>query len=180
MTAMFEPIISLTNASRIEIGSAQAGNLLTHSLKCAQMACDAGADDIAVLAALFHDIGHAFGCDGDEFSDMPDMDVEHALLGARYLERYFPAELCTLVADHVQAKRYLVAQGDPLESLGSRRSLEVQGGAMSEQEQRRFETLPHFSRVVQLRRWDNSCDSHISQFADLGSYAAMIERVRIA
>lgn len=179
MNSPFDPIAALSHASRIEIGSEMAGSLLAHSLKCAQLAKDSGAGDIAVLAALFHDIGHAFACDGDEFSDLPDLDIEHPVLGARYLQRYFPAELCVLVADHVEAKRYLVAQGDPLESLGSRRSLALQGGPMSIEEQRRFEHLPHFAQVIQLRRWDNSCDAQVREYADLASYQSMIERVRI-
>jgi len=179
MNSPFAPIAALQHANRIEIGSEMAGSLLAHSLKCAQLARDSGADDIAVLAALFHDIGHAFATDADEFSDMPDLDVEHPVLGARYLQRYFPDALCVLVADHVEAKRYLVAQGDPLESLGSRRSLALQGGPMSPDEQRRFERLPHFEQVVQLRRWDNSCDARVSDYAPLDSYGAMIERVRI-
>jgi putative nucleotidyltransferase with HDIG domain len=180
MATVFAPLASLMYADRIEIGSTMAGNLLEHSLKCAQLAQKAGAGDIAVLAALFHDIGHAFASDADEFSDMPDMDVEHAMLGARYLERYFPAELCMLVADHIEAKRYLAARGDALASLGSRRSLSVQGGAMSATEQQRFEQLPHFLQVVQLRRWDNNCDTQVKVYAGLASYAPMIERTRIA
>ena len=178
-TGLFEPLQSLLASSRIEPGRLPAATLLEHSLKCAQAALDHGAGDILLMAALFHDIGHAFKSDMDEFGEMPDLDEEHAALGARYLERFFPQEVCRLIADHVEAKRYRAAQGVLPPSLGSRRSLLAQGNAMSPEECRRFELLPHFSQVLLLREWDDHCDQDILQAAPLEAYLPAIGRTRI-
>jgi predicted HD phosphohydrolase len=58
---------------------------------------------------------------------------------------------------HVEAKRYLVARQSAYAQVlaaDSVASLALQGGAMSADEQRAFERLPHAPRALELRRAD--------------------------
>jgi predicted HD phosphohydrolase len=179
MNGLFEPLQALARSSRIVSGAAEGGGLLEHSLKCAQAARNGGANDVMVVAALFHDVWHAFGNAADEFSEMPSADEIHAAFGARYLERFFPPEVCRLVADHVEAKRYRAARHQMPSSLGSTRSLLAQGGPMSPEECTEFESRPHFAAVLQLREWDDRSDTDILDYAPLDAYHDIIERLRI-
>jgi len=123
-----------------------------HALQCAHLAASAGADDELVVAAALHDIGYH----PDVKARFPDMPHERS--GAA-----FAADLCSrrvawLVAQHVPAKRYLVAT-DPeyaaTLSDASVRSLARQGGPMSAAEIAEFEAQPWSADAARLRRWDD-------------------------
>ena len=109
---------------------------IEHMSQAAERAMAEGFDDEVVLAAFFHDIGHICA------EHAPNMGgfgvVSHERLGADYLRRAgFSERLARLVEYHVQAKRYLTLR-EPgyFERLSeaSRRTLEYQGGVMSEAE----------------------------------------------
>jgi gamma-butyrobetaine dioxygenase len=127
---------------------------IEHGLQAALLAQRAGAASALVVAALLHDVGHLLeegeGRRGDGF---------HERLGARYLGAWFPPTVVTPVAQHVDAKRYLVTV-DPTYaarlSASSQRSLSLQGGPMSRAEARRFESSPHAEAAIRLRRWDDA------------------------
>ena len=80
---------------------------LEHALQCAALARAAKAAPAEVLAALFHDIGHLVAPpDAPEMAGLGILEHEH--LGARWLAALgFKTDVCTLVASHVDAKRYL-------------------------------------------------------------------------
>ena len=73
-------------------------------------------------------------------------------------EKFFGPEVTEPVRMHVMAKRYLVAT-DPdyaaALSPSSVRSLAVQGGPMSAEEQAAFAALPGFAAATQVRRYDD-------------------------
>lgn len=131
---------------------------LSHGLQCAELAAAEGAPPAWIAAALLHDVGHLLI--GDLFpidEDLPK-DFQHEEVGARYLERWFDAEVTEPVRLHVAAKRYLVTRRpgyfDTL-SPSSVRSLAVQGGPMSEAEALAFEALPGHEGAVKVRIWDD-------------------------
>lgn len=127
---------------------------LQHALQCAQLAEWSQVGHALVAAALLHDIGHfAAAAIGD------DVDDEHERRAAELLNGLFPAAVIEPVRLHVQAKRYLVAtDASYLAGLSSAsvHSLALQGGAMSAEECRRFEAMPHNEDALVLRRWDDS------------------------
>jgi predicted HD phosphohydrolase len=131
---------------------------LGHGLQAAELAIAEGADDALVAAALLHDVGHLLV--GDLFPiDQPlTKDFVHEEVGARYLAKWFGPEVTEPVRLNVAAKRYLVAT-DPAYfatlSPSSVRSLEVQGGAMSDAEVAAFRALPGWEGAVRLRIWDD-------------------------
>lgn len=132
---------------------------LEHGLQCAALAAAAGEPEAVVAACLLHDVGHLIV--GDLFPiDQPlPRDFRHEEVGARYLERWFGPEITEPVRLHVAAKRYLAATDPrclPGLSPSSIRSLAVQGGPMSPEEQRAFEATPHFAAAIAVRRADDA------------------------
>ena len=131
---------------------------LVHGLQCAEVALADGASEATIAAALLHDVGHLLVGDLFPIDEALDRDWKHEEVGARYLERFFGPEVTEPVRMHVMAKRYLVAtDADYAAALSpsSVRSLAVQGGAMSAEEQAAFAALPGFAAATQVRRYDD-------------------------
>ncbi len=127
-----------------------------HALQCARQAEEAESDSALIAAALLHDIGHMLHKHGPEPAAR-GIDDRHEDIGAGWLAKRFPPEVTEPVRLHVDAKRYLCAvEPGYFETLSpaSVRSLELQGGPMTESEVMAFEGLPHFAAAVALRRWD--------------------------
>ena len=128
---------------------------LEHMSQAAQLAMAEGFDDEVVLAAFFHDIGHL--CGGDASMGGYGV-VSHERIGAEYLRRCgFGERMARLVQYHVEAKRYLtLRQAGYYQRLSesSRRTLEYQGGMMSEAEADAFERDPLFEVSLRMREWD--------------------------
>lgn len=128
---------------------------LEHMSQAAQLAMAEGFDDEVVLAAFFHDIGHL--CGGDASMGGYGV-VSHERIGAEYLRRCgFGERMARLVQYHVEAKRYLTLRQPGYYqrlSEASRRTLEYQGGVMSEDEADVFERDPLFQVSLRMREWD--------------------------
>ena len=116
----------------------------------------------------------------------------HALLGSRYLASLgFPDRVCTIVASHVDAKRYLCAVDpgyhDGL-SEASKASLRQQGGPMGEEERREFEGRSGdeengegkgWEECVRVRKWDDMAKvvGVEGSTPRVGEYMHRVERV---
>ena len=128
-----------------------------HALQAAWHAEREGASDALVIAALLHDCGHLLHGLSEGIAD-EGLDGRHETVGETWLTRYFGSEVTEPVRLHVAAKRYLCAvdseYGRRL-SPASLRSLQLQGGPMSEREVREFEQHTHHESAVRLRRWDD-------------------------
>ncbi len=153
---------------------------LEHMCQSAQLAEAEGYSEEVILAAFFHDIGHL--C--EHFMPVAYMGgygvVDHEKLGADFLrQKGFSERVCKLVQSHVAAKRYLTfkfsAYYEQL-SEASRRTLDFQGGVMSEEEALVFEKDPDASLILALRKWDEAAKLENIPLPDLGKYAAMMER----
>lgn len=150
---------------------------LEHALQCAAIARAARAPAAEILAALFHDIGHLIAGDG-----APEMDglgiVDHESIGAAWLSALgFGADVCALVAAHVQAKRYLAARKPGYHerlSDASRGTLRFQGGPMSAEEVAAFEADPLFAVKVRLRSWDEAAKDADRSVPPLESYRSLV------
>jgi len=129
---------------------------LEHMSQAAELAMAEDCDDEVVLAAFFHDIGHLCAEGADNMGGYGV--VSHERLGADYLrEAGFSERLARLVEYHVQAKRYLTLREPGYYaqlSEASRRTLEYQGGVMSEAEADAFAADPLCALSLRIRRWD--------------------------
>jgi 2-amino-1-hydroxyethylphosphonate dioxygenase (glycine-forming) len=153
---------------------------LQHGLQAAQFARDAGADDEMIAAALLHDIGHIIS-GPDAHRDDEVGVIDHDRQGADYLLGLgFSERVATLVQGHVAAKRYLVATNPSYAnalSAASTRTLELQGGPMSQEEAEQFREHPSFREMIQLRGWDERAKEVDCQVAPLSEYRDLLMRI---
>jgi 2-amino-1-hydroxyethylphosphonate dioxygenase (glycine-forming) len=161
-----DEIISLYEKYGSEDYIGEPVSQIEHMTQCAALAEESGADNDVVLAAFFHDIGHF--C--EHLHPAENMQgfgvVDHEKLGADYLrERGFSDTISKLVISHVAAKRYLTFKYPPYYhnlSEASKRTLDFQGGRMTEAEAVAFENDPLFEQYIQLRRWDEQAkEEHV-------------------
>jgi phosphonate degradation associated HDIG domain protein len=129
-----------------------------HALQCAHLAEQSGAARALVAAALLHDVGHLLHGLPEDAGER-GMDGRHEDAGAAWLAGHFGPAVVAPVRLHVAAKRYLCAtEPGYLAGLSeaSRRSLRLQGGAMSPAEVRPFEREEWFRSAVAVRLWDDA------------------------
>lgn len=152
---------------------------LEHMSQAAELAMAEGCDDEVVLAAFFHDIGHLCAEGAENMGDYGV--VSHERLGADYLrEAGFSERLARLVEYHVQAKRYLTLREPGYYarlSEASRRTLEYQGGVMSEAEADTFAADPLCALSLRMRRWDELAKEVAVPLVDLAGLKAKAARL---
>jgi len=131
---------------------------IEHMSQAAQLAIDEGYDDEVVLAAFFHDIGHICVMQNGENSMGGYGTKSHEKIGADFLrEKGFSERMAKLVENHVQAKRYLTFVSPEYYnklSEASKKTLEFQGGKMTQQEASDFEKDALFEVSIHMRNWD--------------------------
>lgn len=151
---------------------------LQHALQSAEFASQFGESEEIILSCLLHDFGHLLHDLGEEIAT-EGVDALHEELGARLLVDLFPPEIVEPIRLHVAAKRYLCwSDASYTEGLSasSRLSLQLQGGPMTDQEAAEFESLPHYLRAVQVRRYDDMAKVPDMKTAELASYRGLIHK----
>jgi phosphonate degradation associated HDIG domain protein len=159
---------------------------LEHMIQAAQLAEEQGHDEEVILAAFLHDIGHITeaGKEGDDatMSTLRQMDgfgiKDHEEIGADFLRtKGFSKKIARLVESHVEAKRYLTLK-DPAYyaqlSDASKKTLEYQGGPMTEEEAAAFEQYPLFDLIIKMRKWDEEAKIEHKPLPDLQHYRQMM------
>jgi phosphonate degradation associated HDIG domain protein len=168
-----ERLFRAHGATAYEGARRESVSALDHALQCAQLAEWAQADAPLVAAALLHDIGHFIDALDDD-----DVDDTHELRAVPFLADAFGADVVEPVRLHVEAKRYLVAIDTGYAatlSPASTHSLALQGGRMTVDEARRFESLPYAPQALSLRRWDDLAKQPGRQTPTLGYYLALLD-----
>lgn len=160
----------------------EAVTQLEHGLQCAAMAAAEDGRPHMIVAALLHDVGHLFVGEHDEDSEFLEKDLDHETVAATLLERFFPPEVLDPIRLHVPAKRYLcTAEPEYHDGLSSasKRSLELQGGTLSDDERAAMEREPALQDALQLRRWDDRAKVSELEVPDLEAYAGNVAAVRL-
>ncbi|MDD4930598.1 MAG: HD domain-containing protein [Candidatus Colwellbacteria bacterium] len=148
-----------------------------HMVGAALIAEEKGYSDDLIVAALLHDIGHLLF----ENEKMGDLGVKgHEKIGADYLRGLgFNETVCDLVENHVNAKRYLCTVS-PLYSKNlsnaSRKTLNYQGGPMSNKEIWEFRKRPRFEMYIDLRIVDELSKESDMKGRDLEYFIPLCER----
>jgi phosphonate degradation associated HDIG domain protein len=148
-----------------------------HALQCAMFAEFAGESPQIIAACLLHDYGHLCHDLGETIAEQ-GVNALHENIGANRLAKFFAPEVVEPVRLHVAAKRYLCSrEPEYLANLSeaSRRSLDLQGGPMSEEEARAFEGHPHFEAAVRLRRYDDMGKVAGMETTDLETFRPVLE-----
>ena len=150
---------------------------LEHALQAAYFAEKSGAVNEVILAALLHDIGHF--CEEVKSRQMGDLGTEdHEAIGAGYLiQAGFSEKTATLVACHVEAKRFLAGINQEYLrklSTASRGTLDYQGGPMSKHEQEAFRQSRWFREKLQVRVADEKAKVLDLEVPDISRYTARL------
>lgn len=166
----------------------EAVSELDHALQCADLALAETGDEEMAVAALLHDVGRV-AVRQEEISDtlvpsaMGHVEVGatgHHEAGSALLHGLFPDRVVSCVRMHVGAKRYLCtvdpAYNDVI-SGGSTTTLKMQGGKMSDDEVRAFESGAWFEDAVKLRRWDDRAKTPGKATRSLKDWWPAVERV---
>ncbi len=163
-------------------GSQYGGEAVTqqeHALQAAFFAEREQTDATLITAALLHDVGHLLHSLPD---DAPDQDVDdrHETLAARWLAKRFGPAVVEPVRLHVAAKRYLCAIDPNYQrqlSPPSALSLKLQGGPMSDDEVREFQSHLFCEAAVRLRRWDDAAKVRDLVTPPLEHFATYLDQV---
>jgi len=154
---------------------------LEHALQSAALAQARGLGDSLTVAALFHDVGH-LGVPPDANLAEKGVDDRHEDAGPAMLAGLFDAEVLEPIRLHVPAKRWLCAvEPDYFAKLApdSVRSLELQGGPMSEYEASLFGLLPYAEAAAALRRIDDEAKTPGLKVPPLEAYRPVAERIAV-
>ncbi len=116
-----------------------------------------------IIAVFLHDIGHLIGMSKKEsemIDDKGNLGIQnHDLLGSQWLKsKGFSNFICSLVKNHVNAKRYLCTMDDTYRSKlsdASLRTLQLQGGLMTTDEVKQFRLLPFPELCIKIRLYDD-------------------------
>jgi gamma-butyrobetaine dioxygenase len=155
--SVIDDIFSLYAARGSAAYFGEAVSMTEHGLQAAHFAELEGARESVIAAALLHDIGHLIATVPDDIADWA-VDARHEATGARWLGKWFGAEVAEPVRLHVRAKRYLCAVEPTYFSQLSPASiltLKLQGGPMPAGEVASFEAEPGYREAIVVRRCDD-------------------------
>ena len=152
---------------------------LEHMCQSAELARSGGYDDEVILAAFFHDIGYLIHSENKDTMGNYGR-AHHEREAADFLRKMgFSEKVATLAGQHVNAKRYLTyadaAYYDRL-SEASKKTLEYQGGPMTEEQAAAFRADPLFELNITMRRWDEEAKIKNHPLPDLNIYKGIAER----
>lgn len=176
-----DALIALLNAGADGDYIGEAISQREHALQAADAAVRAGAPETLILASLLHDIGH---WSDPQARHMPGLGVvDHERVGAdRIRAAGLNEDIAMLVEMHVDAKRYRAAtNAGYLRKLSpaSTATLELQGGAMCEEEVSVFRSHPLFEDALRVRAWDEAAKKTDAVVPGVESYRAMLNRNRL-
>ncbi|MDZ4845745.1 MAG: HD domain-containing protein [Chitinophagales bacterium] len=158
----------------------EAISQIEHAAQSAEFAEKNGEEEAVILAAFFHDIGHLCGDDGTQNEMNGYGKMSHEKIGANYLRKLgFSETIARLVENHVQAKRYLCVvkpEYYPKLSEASKKTLQFQGGVMTQEEASAFERDPLFQLSIKMRAWDEAAKEENKPLPDLLVFRTMAER----
>lgn len=143
----------------------------------ALIAEEKGYSDELIVASLLHDIGHLLIIR----EKMSDFDIKnHEKVGADYLRDLgFNETVCDLVENHVTAKRYLCTVSSLYSknlSGSSQRTLDYQGGIMSNREVDEFRKRPRFEMYINLLTIDELSKEKDMKDKNLEYFIPLCER----
>lgn len=152
-----DEIIALFNKYGNEDYDGEPISQTSHMIQCAMLAMGEGEIELTI-GAFLHDVGHLLKHEQKTEAMGTFGVVNHEGIGAAYVrDRGFSERICAIVANHVAAKRYLVATDEMYASklsMASRETLKWQGGPMTDEEAKAFKNHSYFDDIIKVRLWD--------------------------
>ena len=170
-------IITLFNKYGNEDYDGEPISQTSHMIQCAMLAMGEGEIELT-LEAFLHHIGHLLKHEQHTEAMGSFGVVNHEGIGAAYLrERGFSERICAVVANHVAAKRYLVATDETYAaklSTASCETLKWQGGPMTEKEVKAFKKHSHFEDIINVRLWDEKAKDQKAPLLPISFFQKLI------
>lgn len=172
-----DEIMALFNKYGIEDYDGEPISQASHMIQCAMLAMGDG-DIELTIGAFLHDIGHLLKHE-QKTKSMGNFGVaDHEGIGADYLrKRGFSERICAIVANHVAAKRFLVAVDRMYASQlspASRETLKWQGGPMNENEAKAFKNHLYFDDIIKVRLWDEKAKDEKAALLTISFFQKLI------
>ena len=153
MNIIDEIISNYLNNKSLYIG--EKVTMSEHMIQTAMLAEKTSCSSNLICSSLLHDYGH-FILENPDNLIAKDKDGKHEDVGCAFLEKYFIEDVLGPIKYHVKAKKYLAREQKYYELLSeaSKVSLKLQGGIMSNEESKKFETNKFFENSIKLRKFD--------------------------
>ena len=105
-----------------------------------------------------------------------NVDGQHENIGYEYLKSFFKKEILEPIKYHVLAKRYLAKDKRYFDLLSeaSKTSLNLQGGALNQEECTKFETQEYFKASILLRKFDEAAKRTDLEMKSIHDYQKLL------
>ena len=155
MNIIDQIISSYLNSKLLYIG--EKISMTEHMIQTAMLAEKANCSSNLICSSLLHDYGHFILKNPDKLVNKKK-DGKHEDLGFKFLNKYFIKDVVGPIKYHVKAKKYLARDKKYYNTLSeaSKISLKLQGGVMSNNEAKEFESNEFFESSIKLRKFDEN------------------------
>ena len=155
MNIIDQIISSYLNNKSLYIG--EKVTISEHMIQTAMLAEKANCSSNLICSSLLHDYGHFISKNPDDLVNKKK-DGKHEDLGFKFLNKYFIKDVVGPIKYHVKAKKYLARDKKYYNTLSeaSKISLKLQGGVMSNNEAKEFESNEFFESSIKLRKFDEN------------------------
>ena len=146
-----------------------------HMIQTAMLAEKTNCSSNLICSSLLHDYGH-FILEHPDDLVAKNKNGRHEDVGCAFLEKYFIEDVLGPIKYHVKAKKYLAREKKYYELLSeaSKVSLKLQGGVMSNEEAKKFETNKFFENSVKLRKFDEMAKESGLKIKSINDYKNLL------
>ena len=146
-----------------------------HMIQTAMIAEEKNSSSDLICSSLLHDYGH-FILENPYDLVKKNKDGKHEDVGYEFLKKYFSKNVLGPIKYHVKAKRYLSRERKyySLLSQASKISLKMQGGVMSNEECKKFETNQFFKSSIKLRKFDEMAKKSGLKIKSISEYKNLL------
>ena len=166
-------ISSYLNNKSLYIG--EKVTMSEHMIQTAMIAEEKNSSTDLICSSLLHDYGHFILENPDDLVKKNE-DGKHEDIGYEFLKKYFSKEVLGPIKYHVKAKRYLSRERKyyTFLSQASKISLKMQGGVMSDEESKKFETNEFFESSIKLRKFDEMAKKSGLKIKSINEYKNLL------
>ncbi len=146
-----------------------------HMIQTAMLAEKNNSSSSLICASLLHDYGH-FILENPDDLVKKEKDGEHEELGYKFLKKYFINDVVEPIKYHVKAKKYLARDKKYYDCLSeaSKKSLKFQGGIMTDEEAKEFESVKFFENSIKLMKFDEVAKKEGLKIKSINEYKNLL------
>jgi len=166
-------ISSYLNNKSLYIG--EKVTMTEHMIQTAMLAEKNNSSSNLICASLLHDYGH-FILENPDDLVKKEKDGKHEELGYNFLKKYFINDVVEPIKYHVKAKKYLARDKKYYDCLSeaSKKSLKFQGGIMTDEEAKEFESVKFFENSIKLRKFDEVAKKEGLKIKSINEYKNLL------